>query len=109
MHSSLQTFFKLKEKTVSRKTYSVGDTIILKAGLTRTATADRLCKIVNVLPADHGEIQYRVRFGAENFERRIVHGDIDHSETTLPVHEDKAAPKLKNESWLKPASLKIGK
>lgn len=66
---------------MGRNTYSVGDSVVLRADLTRTAAADRTCRIVSILPAaEHGEAQYRVRFGTENFERRIFEHDIDPSE-----------------------------
>ncbi|RWX76691.1 cold-shock protein [Neorhizobium lilium] len=88
--------------------YAVGDALVLRAGLTRTAVGIRTCRVVGVLPnADRGEQQYRVRFGNENFERRIVGSDIDRTETA--ANEQTAVIELENEGgpWLKP--MRIGK
>jgi hypothetical protein len=89
--------------------YTIGDNVVLKAGLTRMAAANRTCRIVGLLPsADRGEKQYRVRFETENFERRIVESDIDTIET--------AASALKSEplataggSWLKMSGIRVGR
>ncbi|WP_085032137.1 cold-shock protein [Ensifer aridi] len=95
---------------MGRNTYGVGDTVVLRADLTRTAAADRTCRIVAILPsAEHGEAQYRVRFGTENFERRILEHDIDPSETALPVREGDPAGTLDGKPWLKPLSVRTGK
>ncbi len=94
---------------MSRKTYAIGDTIVLKAGLSRTATGERMCRIVSVLPADHGEAQYRVRLGSENFERRIVHSDIDAEETSPSSRKTKSIVAGEAGPWLKPSSIRIGK
>ena len=96
---------------MSRKTYAVGDHVVLKAGLSRTATGERTCRIVGVLPADHGEVQYRVRLEGENFERRIVHSDIDVDETAAPSSRKTtaAAAAGKGGPWLKPLSTRTGK
>ncbi|CAK7259027.1 MULTISPECIES: cold-shock protein [unclassified Shinella] len=95
---------------MSRKTHAVGDHVVLKAGLSRTATGARTCRIVGVLPADHGEAQYRVRLDNENFERRVVHSDIDADETAAPATR-KAGTTVagKGGPWLKPSSIRIGK
>lgn len=95
---------------MSRKTHAIGDRVVLKSGLSRRTLDERTCRIVGVLPADHGEVQYRVRFDNENFERRIVHSDIDADETTAPSPH-KAAPSVAGSggSWLKPSSVRIGK
>ena len=100
-----------KEKTMSRKTYAIGDHVALKAGLSRTATGERTCRIVGVLPADHGEVQYRVRLEGENFERRIVHSDVDTDETAKPAARKAAATEgaQKGGAWLKPSSIRIAK
>ncbi len=65
--------------------YKIGDMVVLKSGLTRTAAADRRCRIVGILPNDHGHVQYRVRFDAETFERRIYEADINASEIASRV------------------------
>ena len=89
--------------------YVIGDNIVLKAGLTRVAAGDRTCRIVGLLPAvDRGENQYRVRFGGENFERRIVESDIDTSQTATSAA--KSEPSTSSEgSWLKMSNIRIGK
>ncbi|MDK1378556.1 MULTISPECIES: cold-shock protein [unclassified Sinorhizobium] len=95
---------------MSRSSYSVGDTVVVRADLTRTASADRKCRIVGILPAaEYGEPQYRIRFGTENFDRRIFEGDIDASETDLPVRQDDAAAMVSGKRWLKPLSTKAAK
>ncbi|PST22503.1 cold-shock protein [Mesorhizobium plurifarium] len=101
---------------MNRNTCSVGDSVVLRADLTRTAAADRTCRIVSVLPAaEHGEAQYRVRFGTENFDRRIFEHDIDPSETVSPVPEHGPAataagrPCFKPKPWLKPLSTRTPK
>jgi len=89
--------------------FAIDDIIVLKAGMTRTATGDRICRIVGLLPvADSGEPQYRVRFGDENFERRIVASDIDTSATASAGKEETSSTTA-GEPWLKPASIRIGK
>lgn len=92
-----------------RKTYAVDDHVVLKAGLSRTVAGERTCRIVGVLPADHGEAQYRVRLDNENFERRVVHSDIDAEETAAPSPRAAAAVVGKAGPWLKPSSVRIGK
>ncbi|WEX86413.1 cold-shock protein [Sinorhizobium garamanticum] len=95
---------------MSRNSYSVGDTVVLRADLTRTASADRRCRIVGILPAaEYGEPQYRVRFGTENFDRRIFEGDIDATETDLPARQDDEAATVSGQPWLKPLSTKAAK
>ncbi|MBP1887458.1 cold-shock protein [Sinorhizobium mexicanum] len=95
---------------MSRSSYSVGDTVVLRADLTRTASADRKCRIVGILPAaEYGEPQYRIRFGTENFDRRIFEGDIDASETALPVRQGDAAAMVSGRPWLKPLNIKTSR
>ena len=96
---------------MSRKSYAVGDHVVLKAGLSRATTGTRACRIVGVLPADHGEVQYRVRLENENFERRVVHSDIDAEETAAPTTRKAAAAEnaRKEGPWLTPSSIRIGK
>jgi len=91
--------------------YSIGDLIVVKASLTRAAMDNRQCRVVGMLPAsDRGEKQYRVRFGAENFERRIVASDIDRSETaTTSIRSDTPPAKGSAEPWLKSSKIRIGK
>jgi hypothetical protein len=90
---------------------SIGDLIVVKASLTRSARDDRQCRVVGMLPAsDRGERQYRVRFGTENFERRIVASDIDRSETTAnSVGSDMLAVDSLAEPWFKSSKIRIGK
>ncbi|WP_411033744.1 cold-shock protein [Shinella sp. BYT-45] len=96
---------------MSRKTYGVGDHVVLKAGLSRTATGARVCRIAGILPADHGEVQYRVRLEGETFERRIVHSDIDADESAAPLPRETAVAATSGKAgpWLKPSSIRIGK
>lgn len=97
---------------MSRKPYAIGDHVVLKAGLSRAATGERTCRIVGLLPADHGEVQYRVRREGETFERRIVHSDIDTDESAAPPSRGTAATAAtsgKASPWLKPSSIRIGK
>ncbi|KGD86594.1 MULTISPECIES: hypothetical protein [Rhizobium/Agrobacterium group] len=95
---------------MSPNIYAVNDLVVLKAGLTRTATGDRTCRIVGLLPAaDRGEHQYRVRFDNENFERRIVASDIDTSATATSATKGETAPTGSGEPWLKPSRIRIGK
>jgi hypothetical protein len=95
---------------MGRNTYSVGDTVVLRADRMRPAEAGRTCRIVAILPAaEHGEAQYRVRFGTENFERRIVEHDIDPSETALPARERSSASAVDGKPWLKPLSIRTNK
>ncbi|MCA1408134.1 cold-shock protein [Ensifer sp. IC3342] len=95
---------------MSRNSYSVGDTVVLRPDLIRTASDDRRCRVVGILPAaEYGEPQYRVRFGTENFDRRIFEGDIDATETALPVRRDDEATTVNGRPWLKPLSTKAAK
>lgn len=95
---------------MSRKIHAVGDHVVLRAGLSRTATDERTCRIVGVLPADHGEAQYRVRLDGENFERRIVHSDIDADEAAPATRKSAATEATrKGGPWLKPSSIRIAK
>jgi hypothetical protein len=95
---------------MSLNVYNIGDILVLKAGLTRTAISDRTCTLARLLPAaDRGEQQYRIRFGAENFERCIVASDIDTTETSLFVKPCEVSLTISGEPWLKPVSARIGK
>lgn len=95
---------------MSRKVYAIGDTVTLKADLFRSMDGERLCRIVGVLPSDHGEAQYRIRLGGENHERRIVGSDIEAPETATPKKGAGALPAPhRNEPWFKPSSIRIHK
>jgi hypothetical protein len=95
---------------MSRNIYNVGDTVVLKADLVRTLAANRTCRIVGILPAaEHGEAQYRVRFGTETFERRIFEYDIDASETALPAKAHSPAAAVAGKPWLKPLRVRTAK
>ncbi|WP_313531014.1 cold-shock protein [Shinella sp.] len=96
---------------MSRKTYATGDHIVLKAGLSRKTTEERSCRIVGVLPNDHGEVQYRVRLDGETFERRIVQSDIDAEETAAPSPKKSATVSTAGKAgpWLKPLNIRSGK
>jgi hypothetical protein len=95
---------------MSRIAYAIGDQVVLIGKPGRTAAAERTCRIVGILPSDHNEPQYRVRFEGENFERRIVATDIDTSETPSPAAAALVAvPTQRAEPWFKPSRIKIGK
>lgn len=95
---------------MSRNHYAVGDTVTLKVSLLRAANSDRLCRIVGLLPSDHGEAQYRVRLGNETNERRIVASDIEEMETATPRAPRQQTFSAKaGEPWFKPSSIRIGK
>ncbi|WP_409527090.1 cold-shock protein [Rhizobium sp. P32RR-XVIII] len=94
---------------MSKPNYKVGDFVVLKSGLTRTAAADRRCEVVGILPNDHGQAQYRVRFEAENFERRITALDIDASESPPGVADAQPIQTSETGPWLKTFSTKMRK
>ena len=95
---------------MSPNAYVVNDLVVLKAGLTRTATGERTCRIVGVLPAaDRGEHQYRVRFDNENFERRIVASDIDTSATKTPMAKGETSSAEPGEPWVKLSRIRVAK
>ncbi|MBY3331827.1 cold-shock protein [Rhizobium laguerreae] len=94
---------------MGRQNYKVGDMIVLKSGLTRTAKANKRCRISSILPNDHGHVQYRVQFDAENFERRITEADIDTGESPSRASPEVVAKSDGAEPWLKFSSIKIGK
>ncbi|MCF3642214.1 cold-shock protein [Rhizobium sp. TRM95111] len=91
---------------MSRAGYVIGDTVVLKSGLSRSAGDERTCRIVGILPADHGEAQYRVRVGNETYERRIVQSDIDAAETAAPAPERMSSETRRPEPWLKPLTTR---
>ncbi|UDF29043.1 UNVERIFIED_ORG: hypothetical protein LHK14_16205 [Roseateles sp. XES5] len=92
---------------MNRAVYAVGDTIKLKPNILRRDT-ESTCRIVGVLPSDHGEAQYRVRLGNETFERRILASDIDMPDVKGPQPVGKVPSSTgRNEPWLKPSSIRI--
>lgn len=92
------------------RTYAIGETVTLKADLFRSADSNRECRIVAILPADHGEAQYRIRLGSETYERRIVASDIEAPEATAEkAAEDSMFERTKGEPWFKPSSIRIRK
>ncbi len=93
---------------MSRKLYAVGDTVILKANLHAGLNGDRTCEIVGMLPADHGEAQYRVRLGDEKNERRIVASDIDDADTSAsPNRPGFANSGSTGTPWLTVSSIRV--
>jgi hypothetical protein len=94
---------------MSRPTYSVGDMIVLKAAAGSRQDRTDACRISAVMPSAYGHAQYRIRFENETFDRRIVEGDIDPERSKRSATEEKAVSPAKGNSWLNPASMKIGK
>jgi hypothetical protein len=97
---------------MSGNRYSGGDMVTLKAGLKHAVSEDRICKIIALLPAaDHGEPQYRVRMGSENFERRIVESDIDQEASSHGgiAEVSTASAGVDQKPWFKPLSTKLSK
>lgn len=95
---------------MSRATYAVGDTVKLKPNILRRTETASICKIISVLPSDHGEAQYRVRLGNETFERRILASDIDMPEAKVVQPAGKAPSSAgRNEPWLKSSSIRTRK
>jgi len=95
---------------MSRDIYAVGDTVTLRDGLSRTGVTGKVCRIVGILPSDHGEAQYRVRLGGETYERRIVASDIESPGAAAPGEAGgpPSASRL-GEPWFKPSSIRIHK
>ncbi|MCQ4629393.1 MULTISPECIES: cold-shock protein [Shinella] len=95
---------------MSRKRFAIGDTVTLKADLFRSADSERVCRVVGVLPSDHGEAQYRVRLGNETCERRIVASDIEATDTVEIRSGGSASASSKgSEPWFKPSSIRVNK
>ena len=93
-----------------RKSYPrVGDRVLLRDGISGTNRNRLAFRIVTVLPAEHGEPEYRVRFDAENFERRVTLSDIDGIETSSGTVEKQQQATVKAEPWLKPSSIRVGR
>lgn len=93
---------------MSRKSYAIGDQVLLKAGQPRSTASERTCRIVGILPADHGEVQYRVRLENENFERRIVQSDIDTEQNAAPARRNTGTTETARPGspWLKPLTIR---
>jgi hypothetical protein len=93
-----------------RAIYAVGDTVTLKADRFRLSDSERVCRIVGILPSDHGEAQYRIRIGNETHERRVVASDIEAPETVM-AGKTKGAPSTRgpDEPWFKPSSIRVKK
>ncbi|MBX4998958.1 cold-shock protein [Rhizobium lentis] len=94
---------------MGRPRYKVGDMIVLKSGLTRTAKADERCRIASILPNDHGHVQYRVQFAAENFDRRITEADIDSGQSLSRPLPETTAKTDGAEPWLKFSGIRTGR
>lgn len=94
---------------MTRRICAVGDLVTVRADFTKLAPAVRTCRIIGVLPADHGETQYRVRFDGENFERRIVASDVETTEAASPIEEGPSRRIATGEPWLKPSRIRIGR
>ncbi len=95
---------------MGRAIYAVGDTVKLRADPFRQAGSHGTGRIVGILPSDHGEVQYRIRLGEENCERRILASDIEASDTVAarPAAESRSSSGG-NEPWFKPSSIRIKK
>ena len=100
---------------MSRAIYAVGDTVWLKPNILRRAETTTSCQIIGILPADHGEAQYRIRLGDETFERRVLASDIETPEISGPrtkgVQPGGNGPSSagRNEPWFKPSSIRTKK
>lgn len=95
---------------MGRGIHAVGDMVKLKADLFRRAETNEICKIIGILPSDHGEVQYRVRLGGETFERRVLASDIEAPETAPPRPASVPRPTPgSNEPWLKPMTIRTKK
>jgi hypothetical protein len=87
---------------MGRGIYAVGDMVKLKADLFRRAETNEICKIVGILPSDHGEVQYRVRL--------VLASDIEAPETAPPRPASVPRPTPgSNEPWLKPMTIRTKK
>lgn len=87
--------------------HRVGDVVILRDGFTKTDVANRTCTIVGILPAtERGDAQYRVRFGAERCERRVVQADIETTSVHEAANTSDEGPIATGSPWLKPMSLR---
>lgn len=96
---------------MSKKHYNVGDKIVLKGGTFRSGRAEDVCSIVSIMPSAYGLSQYRVRFEAENCERRITSDDIDHLVSVTPARAPdlQASRRTDKGSWINGSAIKVGK
>jgi hypothetical protein len=87
--------------------YGIGDMVALKSGAFRSRESTGLCRIVSVLPEAYGLAQYRVRFDAENWERRITQDDIDKDASPRTLTESDAVSAEPSGSWVNLNKIKI--
>ena len=87
----------------------VGDRVLLKDGIAGSGRNRQACRIVTILPAEHGQPEYRIRFDSENFERRITLSDIDGAAPPAAETEMQNQSTAKAEPWFKASSLRIGR
>ena len=93
---------------MSNTTYAVGDIVIVRAGLAGTQPDNRTCRIIHVLPAEDGEVQYRVRFEKETFDRRIVATDIEAFGEASDA-DDKVAAVPLGRPWLQASRIRVAR
>lgn len=94
---------------MSAPLYSVGDTVVLKSGFLRKAEPETICRIASILPEAQGMVQYRVRFGNENFERRVTEGDIDRAASSASMGEGRPTSPAITSSWVNLNSIRVKK
>ncbi|GEO84253.1 MULTISPECIES: cold-shock protein [Alphaproteobacteria] len=87
----------------------VGDLVMLRDGISGNSRNRKACRIVTILPAEHGEPEYRVRFEAENFERRVTLSDIDGVQTSSGAVERQHQATAPAEPWLKLSLIRVGR
>lgn len=87
--------------------YQAGDLVFLKAGAFQAGEPNQQCRILSVLPDAYGRAQYRIQFGAENWERRITHEDIDHHLSERRSESDGPDETPVGGSWVNSSSIKI--
>ena len=90
--------------------YGIGDIVVLRDGPLRHARTGGQFTILAVLPDSDGQVQYRVRSGAEGYDRRVAASDIDSEQSAVSRHMP-ASPteKTGKEPWFKASSIKIRK
>lgn len=90
---------------MSNTIYAAGDTVVVRPGIAGAQPDDRTCRIIQALPAEGGEVQYRVRFGNEVFDRRITATDIEAlGEASDGVDTPAAVPV--GRPWLAPVRIR---